>query len=328
MNAKLISALFLPAICIAQTADPARTPVITFPTTHHDFGKIGPDHKVSYRFKVSNTGNAYLNITRLSPSCGCTYTMLGKWSLAPGEATEIEVSFNPAGFRGAVRKSLQVVSDDPANPNVTLTFEAEVIQDIIPDTTALFLNDLPKNSVRSTTLRLRSGNGKPVQVKEVKIPGATYITAIPRQEGNDVVLDISVDARKITSGRRMGADSVSIITTSERNPRIEVGVQWSLRNLVIATPDRVAWVEAAGKAYRQAITLKHVDGKSFKVLSARTTNPALRVEGLGKAAATQQELAIVLGADAKPGTYNEQVVLTLDDPDQPELILRASAVLR
>jgi len=330
MRTFALSALIVPAICMAQTPaqDGTKTPVITFPTTHHDFGKIGPERKVSYRFKVTNTGKAYLNITRLNPSCGCTYTMMGKWSLAPDESTEVEVSFNPAGFRGPVRKSLQVISDDPANPTVTLTFEADVIQDVIPDTTALFVNDLIRNTTRSTTLRLRSGNGKPVQVKDVKIPGAAYVTAIPRQEGNDVILDITVDAKKISAGKRMGADSISIITTSERNPRIEVAIQWSLKNSVVATPDRVAWVEAAGKAYRQNINLKQVDGRAFRVISARSSNPAIKVEGLGKGAASQHEIALILGADAKAGTYNEQVVLTLDDADQSEITIRASAVLR
>ena len=50
----------------------AQAPVITFDKTHQDFGRISPERKVSAKFKVSNTGNAYLNITQVRPSCGCT----------------------------------------------------------------------------------------------------------------------------------------------------------------------------------------------------------------------------------------------------------------
>ena len=90
-------AIAVPVACIAQT------PVITFEKTHHDFGKIGGDRKVSYRYKVTNTGQATLNISRLKPACGCTSTVLGKWSLAPGEQTEIEISFDPKGWsRGSL----------------------------------------------------------------------------------------------------------------------------------------------------------------------------------------------------------------------------------
>ena len=115
--------LLAPVVCLAQAA-----PHISFEASHFDFGKISADTKVSHRFKVTNTGQAPLNITRLNPSCGCTSTVLGKWTLAPGESTDIEVTFNPAGFRGLSRKSIQVVSDDPASPTSTLTFEADVVR--------------------------------------------------------------------------------------------------------------------------------------------------------------------------------------------------------
>ena len=303
-------------------------PVISFPTTHHDFGKIPPDRKALYRFKVTNTGKAQLNITRLNPSCGCTYTMLGKWSLAPGESTEVEVTFNPAGFRGAVRKSLQVVSNDPVNPNTTLTFEANVVHDISPDTTALFINDMLRTQSRKVSVHLRSGNGKPVQVRETKAPGAPYLSAAVHAEGNDAVLDVTLDGRKIPHGKTTGADNLTVITTSDRTPVIQIVVQWELKAHVVASPDRLAWVEPAGKRLQQNIQLSQVDGRPFRVTGVRSTLPALQIQGLSKAAAAVQNVTVVLGANAKPGTYNENITLTLDDPDQPEVMLRVSAVIR
>jgi hypothetical protein len=75
--------------CAAATLM-AQAPIISFDKVHHDFGRISPDRKVAAKYKVTNTGNAFLSITQVRPSCGCTYTLLGKWSLAPGESTEIE----------------------------------------------------------------------------------------------------------------------------------------------------------------------------------------------------------------------------------------------
>jgi hypothetical protein len=37
---------------------------------------------------------------------------------------------------------------------------------------------------------------------------------------------------------------------------------------------------------------------------------------------------VVLAAKARPGLYTEKVLLTTDDPDQPELELRVAASLR
>ena len=321
-------ALCVPVLCAAQTPEPAQNPVITFAKTHVDFGKIPADRKAICRYAVTNTGKAYLNITRVEASCGCTYTMIGKWSLAPGESTEVEASFNPAGYRGLVRKSLTVTSNDPVNPKMTLTFEAEVIQEITPDPSTLFFQDVLRSAIKKSSLRLKSGNGLPVQIKEIKAPGAPYLSAVSRMEGNDAVLEVSLDGKKIPQNKQTGADALTIITASERTPVISVFVQWDLKPVVSASPERVGWVEAAAKELKASVVLKQMDGKPFRVLAAKATHPSLHVEGLGKSSAVQHELQIVLSADTKPGTYNESVTFTLDDPNQPELLLRVTAILR
>ena len=61
--------LVAPVVCIAQAPPPApAAPHISFEATHFDFGKIPGEAKVTHRFKVTNTGKAPLNITRLNPS--------------------------------------------------------------------------------------------------------------------------------------------------------------------------------------------------------------------------------------------------------------------
>ena len=316
--------IVLCSVCLAQ----AQQPVLKFAKLHHDFGRISADRKVSYRFKATNAGTAPLQIKQVVPSCGCTYTVVGQWYLKAGESTEIEATFNPAGMRGAVRKSMQVVSDDPVNSSITLSFEAEVIQEIMPSTTALFFDEVARTAPRKATLRLESGNGQPVQVIDAKAPGAPYLWATFHSEGKAVVVEILMDGRKVPANRLSGVDVVTIRTRSERMPIIPVNVQWALRPSITATPARIAWVEKAGKELRATIALKHADGKPFRVLSAKSTHPSLRVDGYGKAASVQQELVVTLGAQARAGNYNERVVLHLDDPEQPEMEIRVSAVLR
>ena len=322
MKALASLALVIPVVCVAQA------PAITFDNLHHDFGKIGIDRKVSHRYKVTNTGQATLNITRLNPSCGCTSTVLGKWSLEPGESTDIEASFDPRGFRGKVHKSIQVISDDPSNGAATLSFEAEVVQDIMPSTHTVFFYDLPRTASRKTSVRLASGNGQPVRVKETKSPGAPYLGAAARSEGNDAVLDITLDGHRIPPRKPRGVDSLAVITTSTQMPVITLTVQWEVKASVTATPERVAWAEAAGKELRCPLVLKQVEGKDFRVLQAKSSSSLIKVEGAGKGAAPQQELQVFLSASARPGTYNENVTLSLDDPNQPELSVRVSALLR
>jgi hypothetical protein len=312
-----------PIVCMAQGA-----PHITYDATHFDFGKIAADAKVSHRFKVTNTGKAPLNITRLNPSCGCTSTVLGKWTLAPEESTEVEVTFNPAGFRGVSRKSIQVVSDDPVSPTTTLTFEADVVLEIMPSTDSVFFQDLVRSVPRKASVKLSSGTDKPVVLTDAKAPGAPYLTTALRKDGKDAWVDITLDGHKVPAGRQVGADAIIVRTANARVPTVTITVQWEMRASVTANPLRVAWSEPAGTELRSSVLLKQVDGKPFRILSSRTTNPVLTVEGTGKTAAASHEIQVVLASNAQPGLYTEKVLLTLDDPDQPELELRVSASLR
>jgi len=317
--------LLAPIVCLAQA--PAG-PQISFDTTHFDFGKIPGESKVNHRFKVTNTGKAPLNITRLNPSCGCTSTVLGKWTLAPGESTEIEVTFNPAGFRGVSKKSIQVVSDDPTTPTATLTFEADVVREIMPSTDSVFFQDVVRTAPRKASVKLVSGTDRPVGDVKASAPGAPYLKLITRKDGNDAWVDLTLDGSKIPAGKQVGADAIFVRTTNPKVPSITLTVQWEMRASVTADPVRVAWKAPAGTELQSKVVLTQVDGKPFRILSTKTTNPWVKVRADGaKKAAPIQELEVTLAAEARPGLYNEKITLALDDPDQPQLELRVSASL-
>ena len=156
----VLLALALPAICLAQAPQPR----LTLKATHHDFGRIPPDRTVSYRFQARNTGTDLLTITDLKPTCGCTSTVVGRKTLAPGESTELEVSFNPVGFNGVVHKSVQVLSDDPRAPAQTLDFQADVAPVVFPLSQEILLDGLARTELRKRSILLTSGTSAPIRV--------------------------------------------------------------------------------------------------------------------------------------------------------------------
>ncbi len=317
--------LALPAILLS--AQEAAQPAIGFDTMHFDFGKISPDKKVSHKFKVLNKGNAVLNLTGVNPSCGCTYTAPGKWSLMPGESTDLEATFNPTGYRGPVRKSLVVISNDPKNPSQTLTFEADVIQEINLKSNSVFFLDVPRTKLMNSSVRLESGNGEKVEITGIKAPGAPYFRFSFKNEGKDAVVDIAFDGKLVPSGQQRGVDTITVLHTNPRVPPIMLTAQWELKAAIVASPDKVIWQEQAGKELRAKLLLRSANGKPFVLKLEGCTNPNVRVEGLGKQAAAQHEVSVVLGKEAKPGTTNDWLTFSSDDPDQPQLLVRIAAIL-
>jgi len=305
----------------------AQAPVINFDKTHHDFGRITPDRKVAAKYRVTNTGNAYLNITQVRPSCGCTYTMLGKWSLAPGEGTEIEAMFDPKGMKGGVRKSIEVVCNDPKNPTVNLTLEAEVVQEIMPSVESVYFHQALKSASTRSSVRYASGNGEPVQIVDVKAPGAPFLTFAYRQEGKDLVLEVAFDGRKVPGGQFRGVEQATVRFTNPRMSQLALNIQWDLKPSITAAPVELVFQDAPGRELRQKLILKQADGKTFRITASRPSLQGMKVEGLNQKGSSL-ELTVVLPSNLKAGRYNELLALSTDDPDQPELTVRVVALLK
>jgi hypothetical protein len=313
----------LPIVAMAQA------PKISFDATHFDFGRIGPDKKVSHHYKVTNAGNAILSITNVRPACGCTSTVTGQWSVKPGESTDIEATFDPKGQRGIVRKSIVVVSNDPAAPEMTLTFDAEVVQPIQPSKDNVFFDNVERGGASSESIRFVSNDGKPVQLTGAEVPGAPYLHLGTRMEGKDAVLDLKLAGAEIPKGQDMGIEVVTVRTANPQVPVFRVNVQWQVKPSITANPPAIAWSAAkAGQELRMDLTLTQAQGKAFRVTNATSTNPILTVEGVGAAAASTQKLTLVFSAKARPGRYSEKATILTDDPQRPSIEIPVYAVLK
>jgi hypothetical protein len=109
----------------ATTKAGAATPKVAFTATEHNFGKVANNDQLKATFVLENTGAAPLIIRKIKPSCGCTATKPGKTTLAPGERSEIEVSYSTGSQRRPQRKSIAVITNDPAKPETTLWISTE-----------------------------------------------------------------------------------------------------------------------------------------------------------------------------------------------------------
>jgi hypothetical protein len=318
-------ALAVPAICLAQTPGQPR---LVLDAPHYDFGRIAPDLTVTHRFKASNTGSAPLTLIKLSPSCGCTSTVVGKPVLAPGESTELEVTFNSAGARGLNRKTVSVESNDPVHPVQTLSFEANVLPAIITATDQLWFADLRREDRRKASLKLETGTGQPIRVSDVDLSPAPWLGVATRSQDKDLWVDFQLQARSLPPDKLSGTDTVTLHLENPQPSTVQLSVHWALLPPVTAKPRRVAWAEPAGKELQASVVLDQRENKPFRILSALTTNPLVRVASLPAKAAAQQRIQVLLSRAAKPGEYDEKVILTLDTPDHPQFEIRVLASLR
>ncbi len=101
-------------------------PHLVVQTTSHDFGKIKSGDIVSHTFVLTNNGSDILKIEDVKASCGCTAVKPEKNELAPGESTNLLVTFNSRGRKGPQTKTIHVTSNDPSKKDLMLTISANV----------------------------------------------------------------------------------------------------------------------------------------------------------------------------------------------------------
>lgn len=124
------SATATPAATTATTAADEKpdgpVPVAEFEKVDHDFGTITEGQKVSFVYKLKNTGQAPLIIQSAQPSCGCT---VPKWTQEPipvGGTGMVTAEFDSNGKPGMQNKTITVTANTWPK-TTTLRFKAMVI---------------------------------------------------------------------------------------------------------------------------------------------------------------------------------------------------------
>jgi hypothetical protein len=92
-----------------------------------DMGNVYAGESVQKIAVIRNTGSDTLRISDVKAQCGCTATLMSEKVLAPNDTGKLSITFNTAGQNGHRSKQVYVMSNDPANPKLTITFSAEVM---------------------------------------------------------------------------------------------------------------------------------------------------------------------------------------------------------
>ncbi len=101
-------------------------PRITFSEVSFDFGTVKSSDVLRHDFIVTNTGNALLEISDVTPACGCT--VAGAWDrqIQPGQTGRIPIQFSPASFKGTITKSVTLTCNDPGQATPVLQIQATI----------------------------------------------------------------------------------------------------------------------------------------------------------------------------------------------------------
>jgi hypothetical protein len=125
-------------------------PKIQFATPSYDFGRAVSGVMVKHDFVFTNTGDATLEVTGVTPGCGCT--TIGEWTrtVEPGKTGIIPIQFNTTGYNGQIAKHPSLACNDKSQPSVTLELHGQVFKPIEVTPPYVALNVPPDSEGEAT----------------------------------------------------------------------------------------------------------------------------------------------------------------------------------
>lgn len=135
-----------------------------------DFGTIPQGKKLDHVFTLKNKGDSPLSIVRTKSSCGCTVISLPRKTIEPGGSVELKTTFDSTTFGGKVTKTITVETNDPANPNYTLTLTGVVSEVLVVVPRQLNLGQIKAGTSGVFTVTMENKGNRPVKITSVTSP--------------------------------------------------------------------------------------------------------------------------------------------------------------
>ncbi len=252
----------------------------------HDFGKIGPatTHKADYEFK--NEGESVLSVKRIQSTCGCSKPTLIKdgkrfsmplkepVSFEPGELGQVEVTFKAPTTKGDVKKSLYLLTNDPASPRTRFVVKADVVVkvSIQPEKIDLKLDianaGMPDIVVKST-------DGQEFSIKSVYVvKNAIKIPFDVTEKATEFTLKPEVDLEKL------GQSSTGIIQIKTTHPQAgTLMVRYNVKPMYeLTNPRYILQNVEPGKPILRENLIRSNYGKPAEIESVTSRNGYMEIE--------------------------------------------------
>ena len=209
-------------------------PRIQFATPVYDFGKVNGDDLVNCVFVFTNTGHALLEVSEVTPSCGCL--KLGEWSrqVAPGRIGSIAVRYDSHHYTGHFAKSVWVTCNDANQPKVTLEITGNVWRpiEITPPTAVLDLSaESPSNAA---SVRIISHIEEPLTVSELVNTNRAFAAELQtNQPGKEYAVVVRTAPPWPTNSLQ---GRLTLKTSLTNMPEISVNAWANVRPVITAVP--------------------------------------------------------------------------------------------
>lgn len=288
-----------------------------------DFGTVWQGlPKPSTTVTVKNAGTAPLEIGDVESSCGCTVATKPKSPLAPGESTQMTVTYDSVKRRGPARQTITLLTNDPHNPRVPFQVRGAVR----PLFEAKPIEELAFGRVFEDSVETRS-----IEIKNLYTEKMVLKLAPGQDFGS-----FDVELRELEPGQRYELQArtrppltlgipdahIKLTTSLERFPTFDIVAFATVLPPIAVDRKQLFLPRQSQNEIRQVLKLSYAPGQPVKLKEVRATHPAIAVElgelETGDAVQPTQTLVVILPPGDQVALTDVLAVEILTDATRPE----------
>lgn len=109
-------------------SDSLGVPKVRVNKSIYEFGSMKKGTNKSHVFNIKNVGSQVLELRSITPTCECVTVDLEKATIKPGESIDLIAVYQNENRVGYQRKTIVIVTNDPARPYLQLLINGKVIR--------------------------------------------------------------------------------------------------------------------------------------------------------------------------------------------------------
>ena len=282
IQAWLAAAILLARAASSQEAPPPKAvppsvPKIQFASTVYEFGKALSGSIVQHAFVFTNTGNALLVISNVTPGCGCTTATNWTKEVEPGKTGVIDLQVNTAGYNGPVIKTPSLTCNDPTQPTIGLIIRGTIWKPIDFMPSFAILNSIVGSTNPATTTVHITNNTEEIITLSAPESSNPSIKAELQTVQPGKAFDLIISTQPpLMSGSVQG--NISVKTSSTNVPTLSIPVMAMVQSPVVVSPPQVLWSPLPGAAAStRVVSIQNNLPQPMSVSNPVISDPAVEV---------------------------------------------------
>ncbi len=307
-----------PLIPGGNSAPPGHAPKAVVSDPLYDFGSALEGTMVTHTFTIKNNGQGYLDISGVKTSCGCTTGQPSKMHVAPGDTSDIAVSFDTHFQKGHQVRTITAFTNDPDNPQVAMTMQGIVKKQV----------EAVPGEVSFGTVKRGTEDTEELLVNDLN-PGRGAFSVGPVSNSNSA---IKVVQEKRPDGKPGALLKVSLLKTMPVGPfddtikittnrvPLQVDVFGTVTGDLNIDPAQVSFgIVPRGQDIVRIFKLSNQGSHPVKVLDVASSSPAVGAVAEPVTPGKEYKVTVTLRQGTPDGQLRGNLTIKTDDPDQATL---------